>query len=258
MRFSKCIILIIVAVSFASCNKNFKYLQAELPHSDTLFPNNIPVYHIQTNDLLYIEFTSMLKESVEFFNKNQSSVNSAAGSNNTDPYEWSGYRVNDSGYIDMPIMGEILVEGYTLMEVKGIINKKAKEYIEDVHADVKLLSFTIDMMGEFNSPGPITTTRNNLNIMEAIDLAGGISYNGNWKKVYIIRHGIEGKETFYIDITDRELLGTEEYYLLPHDVVYVEPRSMRLTRINVADFTFLLTTLASTVTTIVLLTTINR
>jgi polysaccharide export outer membrane protein len=114
------------------------------------------------------------------------------------------------------------------------------------------------MMGEFNSPGQLHTFKSELNLMEAIDMAGGISYTGNWRKVYIVRHIEDKKHAFYIDVTNKDLLGTDNYYLMPHDVVYIEPRPMGTARINITDFTLLLSTVTSTLTTILLIVTIGK
>lgn len=256
---------LISILALSSCSvKRYSYLKADNSGSlqDTLV-SKAPEYVIQYNDLLYLRFYSILEESVEIFNNKVGDVSSSqriggAYGNQSVNYEWMSYRVDAEGFIELPVLGKLPVKGLNLKQIKELADKSVAEYVEDAFCEVKLMSFDVEMLGEFNNPGKINTLGYDLNLMEAIDKAGGISYAGNWRKVFIIRQLGDKKFTFHIDVTNRNLLGTEAYYLMPHDVVFVEPRSMSAARVNISDFTLLLSTVTSTLTTVFLIISLNK
>jgi len=247
-------LLLASLIVLASCAGNrFRYLQDCEPCQEA-YRKNAPVYHIQPDDLLYVNFTSMLQESVDFFNKsNTQNMNTNRGGGQDMNYEWIGYRVSPKGFIELPVIGPLKVQGLTLEEVKTLAGQKAQEYMEDAQAEVRLLNFEVEMVGEFNSPGKVRTTQNQLSVMEAINMAGGLATSGRWQKVNVIRDTPDSTITYEIDLTDKNLLASEHYWLQPNDIVYVEPRNMPIVRTNLTDFTFILGSVASTVTLIYLL-----
>jgi len=54
-------------------------------------------------------------------------------------------------------------------------------------------------------------------------MAGGISEFGNKNKVTLVRQNLKGSEIHYLDLTDKKILESEYFYLMPNDIIYVEP-----------------------------------
>jgi len=67
--------------------------------------------------------------------------------------------------------------------------------------------------------------------LQAVAQAGGTTNFGNLQKVKLVRQTLTGSELYYIDLTDNGVLQSDQYYLLPNDVVYIEP-------LNSKSFTF--------------------
>jgi len=216
----KVILLIILASSCVPLKKT-KYLQ-DIPKDDTIsfFASKEKEYKIKSGDNLYIRIMSLDEKTAKFFNPGTGS--SIKFSDPASVYLYS-YSVNEQGYIQLPLIGDIMVRGLTVEEVKELVQKSVDEYLKETTVIAKLANFQITLLGEVNSPGPHWVFTSNVNIFEAIALAGDLTNVGNRKNVKIIRSSNKGSKIYYLDITDKKILESELYYLEPFDIVYVEP-----------------------------------
>ena len=62
-----------------------------------------------------------------------------------------------------------------------------------------------------------------MTVLEAISEAGNLTDYANRKRVLVIRPTSKGTETFRLDLTNDKILSSDGFYLLPNDMVYVEP-----------------------------------
>ena len=111
----------------------------------------------------------------------------------------------------------------TTFEVKNIITDRLKEYYKEVTAIVKLISFRVTVLGEVRQPGIKQIYNEKLTVLEAIALAGDLTEFGNRETVKIIRIVNDKPSIYLMDLTKKELLNNDLYYLLPNDVIYIEP-----------------------------------
>jgi len=79
------------------------------------------------------------------------------------------------------------------------------------------------MLGEVNRPGQYKIYQNSINVFEAVSMASDLTDFANRNKVAIIRQTKTGSEVVYIDMTKRDLLLSDYYYLRPNDILYVQP-----------------------------------
>lgn len=244
----KYVFLSIIAFSFLiSCTpqKKMIYLQGtKSTDSVNNIYSNTFVYKIKPRDILYIKIYSLDEKISNLFNIEEKSMNYGldygAYLNN--------YSVNDSGFIDLPIIKKLKVEGLTIEESKDTIQKNLEKYIKDVTVVVKLISFRISMLGEVRKPGTYTIYNTRLNILEALSLAGDLTEYGNRKNIMIIRQN-EGNKIYKIDLTNVSLLYSDKFNLLPNDIIYVE--SLKTKMYGWATFPF--ATVFSAITTVILI-----
>jgi polysaccharide biosynthesis/export protein len=250
MKNSRYLSVIIAIILFSSCNyKRFTYLQTSKPETDTLYKQNFILYKLQPADILYVRVSCLDKNVTEMFNQDViSNFGSYAGG-----MFFVGHSVDLEGNVNLPILGKVNIAGLTIDEAKQKIEKIASTYVNDARIEVKLVSFKISMVGEFNHPGQYTIANDRSNIFEAISLAGDVSYNGNRRKVLIVRALNNGTKTIRVDLTKRELLSSQQYFLQPNDIVYVEPFKTTVFRLRVADYSIFLTLITSTITAILLI-----
>jgi polysaccharide export outer membrane protein len=164
-----------------------------------------------------------------------------------------GYSVSDSGYIEIPVIDSVYIEGSTLDEAKRKIEKKSKEYLKQPQVIVKMAHFNFTLLGEVATPGVQTVYENNINLIEAVSYGGGITYNGDRQEVLIIRTTKEGTKTFEVDLTDNEIVKSDLYYVMPNDIIYVKPRHTTAFRQETSDYLFGISALSSVLTTALLI-----
>lgn len=215
----------VIAVIFSSCvpQKKIKYLQvkedAELISN---FKNERKIeYKIQPGDNLYIKVVSIDEKTSSLFNTADSryanAMNSDAG------VYLNSYTVNEEGYVDFPLIGKVLVKNLTVEEVKDELQGSLNEYLKEVVVIVKMVNFYITMIGEFHRPGEYRIYQDELNIFEAISMAGDLTDFANRNEVKLVRQTKEGSKIINIDLTERDILSSDYFFLMPNDIIYVEP-----------------------------------
>jgi polysaccharide export outer membrane protein len=208
------------------------------------FPMERPDYRIQYQDILYVNVTTLNNEMNDLLNPGFQQYTYSLYSSQSNIYIY-GYTVNDSGYISLPILGDVYVYGLTIDEITWSISERAKEFLKDATVNVKLLTFKFTVVGEVNRPGTYVNYNNQLTVLEAIGMAGDISNYGNRKRVLVVRPTKEGTYTYRINVQDKNLLQSQGYFLLPNDVVIVEPIKSKPFQLNIPTITLLFSGISS-------------
>jgi len=236
------------AVTSCTSHRQLVYLKnVDSTSAENFYPKNRPEYLIQTRDILYIKIYSLNEEMSNLINQTIGSYQQNLFQNETSLFI-NGYTVSDSGYIEIPILGRIRIAGKNMDEAIAAIRERAGKYLKDATVIVKLISFKVSVVGEVNRPGSYTNYNNQLTVLEAISMAGDITDYGNRKQVLVLRPTTSGTNTFRLDLTSKDILTSDGFFLLPNDIVYVEPIKSKSFRINIPTLTLALTT----VTTLIL------
>jgi len=245
-------ILFFTFIVFASCTrqKDIVYFQDinnnnNNNNKDSIYSKHNIEYKIQSNDIIYVQVLSRYKDVSELFDFNKGGSN--IGYNSATMYI-NGFSVKDSGNITLPILGNIYVANLTVKEAQQVIQKKIDEYLKDAVVILKLINIKYTILGEVKKPGTFEYYGNGLNILEAIGLAGDLTDYGNRKNILVVRTTNNVTETYRIDLTNSNLISSKAFYLLPNDIVYVEPVRKKLYRIDAPNISILL----SSITTLIL------
>lgn len=133
--------------------------------------------------------------------------------------------------ISYPLIREgIFVGGKTVEEVAEEITKKLEEYIIDPKVTVtleKVGSARYSVIGKVNQPGVRLMTRR-VSVYEAITEAGGVTKDGNRKRVVIYRQTQTGLKPIFVNLKDLEEGKAEMIYLVPGDQVFVPDAGNKL------------------------------
>ena len=216
------LLIVLPALFFSGCTryKNMIYLQ-EKDESKSIYNAVPPDYRIQKRDVLYIRILSLNQEITQVINST-SVLNTNQFTNDASLFIY-GYNVSDSGYVEIPVIGRVEVLGKTLEEARASVSKQTAVFLKDATVIIKLISFKYSVIGEVNRPGIYQNYNNQLTVLEAISNAGDISAFGDRRKVMVIRPGNEGTKTFRLDLTNTDILASDGFFLLPNDIVYIEP-----------------------------------
>jgi polysaccharide biosynthesis/export protein len=248
--------ILIVLLLAASCTsqKKLAYLEnLPEPNGQESFPMEIPDYKLQPRDVLYITAKAITPDGTikDFLQSdNGTSANLTRGDAGGSLY---GYDVNSEGYLTIPGIGQIKVNGLKLEETRKVIQEKVDKVYLNATVECKLLSFKFTVIGEVRAPGAYINYNNYLTVLEAIGRAGGVGDFGNRDRALVIRPYEKGTKTFRINLQDKNLLSSEAYFLLPNDVVIIEPMKQKIFNMNLPTIAFVITTITSTVTMTLLL-----
>jgi len=215
--------------------KNSKGGRNEFQKVDTL------TYKIHAGDNLYIKVKS-LEDKNNYFEK-------VAGY--SDYYSESAiylnsYTVNDSGYVTFPLIGKVMVDNLTIVKTQKLLQSKVEEYIKNTVVIVKLANFRVSMLGEFKNPGKYIVYQDKINLFEAIAMAGDMTDFARRNEVMLIRETEKGVRTKRLNLNDYSVLESEYYYLMPNDIVYVEPLRGKQFAFDQFPYVLILTTITTT------------
>jgi polysaccharide export outer membrane protein len=250
-------ILIAAFILVTSCTSQQKlaYL-SNLPEigGEETFTMEIPDYRIQPRDVLYITVKAMTPDgSIRDFLSSTIGGQGLAYAQGESGGYLSGYDVSSEGNIILPVVGEIKVSGLTLEETRKLLQERAGHVFKDATIECKLLSFKFTVIGEVRAPGSYINYNNYLTVLEAIGRAGGVGDYGDRSRVLVVRPMDKGTKTFRINIQDKKILASEAYFLLPNDVVIIEPLKQKIFNMNLPTLSFILSTVTSTITMTLLL-----
>lgn len=213
---------------------------------------------VQKDDLLQIYIFAQNTEVAKPFN--MVAMMSDMGTSSSNP-EQTAYLVDAKGCIDLPMLGQISVEGMTTLEIKEKISQElvSRNLIKEPVVTVRIQNFKVSVLGEVKNPGVVDVKGERITVLEALSKAGDLTIQGRRDHVAVIRE-VDGKRTVnYLDLKSKEIFDSPYYYLKQNDVVYVEPNNGRTVQYrnnqvnNVGTWLSVLSSMLSVVTLIVTL-----
>ena len=152
------------------------------------------------------------------------------------------YMVSKSGEIDFPTLGWIKVSGYTQEELQEYIKKLLRERMKvEPIVTVRLMNFKIMVTGEVNKPGQITVSKTQIDLFEALTLAGDLTISGKRSNVFVRRQLPDGSFKYVkLDISKADVTTSPYFYLRQNDLVYVQPNKMRSLQSDISAWSTLM------------------
>ena len=186
---------------------------------------------LMTGDMLQINVAGADEESVKPFNKTQyvSQTSSSSSLNNGDNSMFY-YLVDTKGEIEFPMVGKVKVGGLTKSAVEDIIAQAIyPRYLNQTPGvEVRIMNFRVYALGEVGSPGIIRSSNGQLNILEAISMAGDLTIHGRRDNIMIIRTAADGsRQVKTVNLNDPNIIVSNDFYLQQNDCIYVEPNSSK-------------------------------
>jgi len=158
-----------------------------------------------------------------------------------------GYLVDEKGNVNFPFVGDINVLGLTTSQAASKIQKALSDYISNISVIVKYVDNQVTILGEVLNQGVYNFIQDKLNIYEALGLGGGITRYGNRKNIILIRHEGEKVMHYKLNLSDSKIATKDYYFILPNDVIVVEP--LKAISSSYANITY--TTILSSITTLI-------
>jgi polysaccharide export outer membrane protein len=249
---SKCIITtFLVLVSITSCVslKKLTYLKTtdEFYNTDTSAKDArtfvTPLaYKLMPYDNLYIRVITPDPQWSAIFN---TSPGGTTGGLTAESVVLSSYPVDDKGCIEIPYVGKVEVAEKTLSQIKAELDLIFKKYVTDAYISVQLVNNYVSLLGEVKMPGRYPITKDQLNIFEALSMAGDMTDYSNLRKIKLIRQSPYGPIVKEFSLSDRSIFTSDYYYIMPNDIIYAAPMHGKAFLANSSVWSVLLTTLTS-------------
>ncbi len=192
-------------------------------------------------DRLYIRVLSIDLQTSQIFNSTEEMRSLGYGVSSG----LLGYLVDEEGNINFPFVGKINVSSMTTSSAAEKIQAALSDYVANTSIIVKFVDNQVTVMGEVARQGLYPFSQDKLNIYEALSLGGGITRYGDRKNVVLIRN-VDGKIMHYrLNLGDSKISNKSFYYVLPNDVIIVEP--LRAVSNSYSNITY--TTILSSIST---------
>lgn len=204
--------------------KEMLYLQDLDKYSNSTL--NYTTTKIQPNDILKVDISDLNPIVAAPFNISAGSVSSQSS---VDMMKLSGYLVTPQGNITLPILNEVKVAGLTPNNAEIKIKDRLinEGYLVNPTVQVRVLNNKFTVLGEVNSPGVKSFSEESISLLDAIGLAGDLTYSAIRKDVKLIRE-IDGKRLVYhIDLTTASWMSNPNYRIRQNDVIVVTPNKLR-------------------------------
>src|SRR6266487_4587205 len=232
-----CICVCAITFSASSCisTKKVTYFN-NLPDSSKIQLGKLqpPPFIVQVNDVLDIKIGGENEKTVQYIN--QYFTGGTSGMQAT---------VDIDGNIELPKIGKIKVAGLSKEAVRDTIANAYKEYLLDPIVSVTFGNFPFTVLGEVKGPGNFKVTSEKVSICEALAQAGDLTQYAKWDNVKIIREINGERQVISVNMNDKKILNSPDYYLNRYDLIYVESKSLKITTENIQRTTTYLGILSS-------------
>ena len=224
-RQSGLLLLVVFAALFSSCvRKEYRFFRTDgdivNDSIQALLKESNPIFSIRTNDILELRVYSSKGERIIDPDREYSNLNSGAAGIVEVVKEQ--YLVQKDGSVFFPMIGKVLLAGLTIYDADSILSVKYNSYYKDSYVKTTIINKRIIVFGPVGGK-VIPLSNENVNLVEALALYGGLNIEMRTDNIRIIRGDLTNPQVDLIDLSTIPGLRKAQCKLLPGDIVYVEP-----------------------------------
>ena len=212
---------LIFLLSNCAINSNLMF---KIPKGDSVSADSIPLapkedYRISVDDKISFTLsTNNGKKIVEGI----SGVGDAKGGAGAG----QDYLVRKSGFAELPVIGEVLLEGLTIAQCEDSLEMHFADQYQDPFVQVKVTNQRVIVFpGNGSGAMVVPLLNNNTTLMEAIAQAGGITERGKARSIKLMRREGDERKVYTIDLSTIEGLKYADVIVQGNDYIYIEPNA---------------------------------
>jgi len=220
----------LVSVSLCSliivgCSSKKDYV---LFHEQTVSQNNkvINLHNIK------FEYKIVPHDRISISTYKQPELTTASTQN---PAQESGILVDSSGYISIPLAGEIKLSGLTQREASKRVENALKRYLKYPQVSIEVLNKRAYIIGEVKNPGEVPLVNDHLTLIEMIAKTGDLTDYADRSSILILKMDGGVARTTVVNLNDVRSISVANLIIRPNDIVYVMPNSMKAFNVGVKE-----------------------
>lgn len=218
--FSK-VVLAVMSFLVISCTpiSKLKYLN-DIENLNEPFTNNLEIVsnlksvRISSFDKLHIYIVSTDEKTSAILNN----WGEAGGEGSI-----NGFVVDEKGEINYPYVGKIKLSGLTLQEAGDAISNALTSITTKPVVLVRFLENKITVLGEVAIQGTFPISKEFISIYESLSLGGGFTPYADRENVILLRIEKNKLTPHKLNLTNSLITRSEYFYVLPNDIIIVEP-----------------------------------
>jgi polysaccharide export outer membrane protein len=211
------------------------------PVDSTIYKVGNSPYRMKNGDFVHVEIQSFEAG----LDNNFQSGNSGNYFNSNSGIFMHSYCIDSEGMLKLPLIGQVQSTGKTIPELRNDISGKYNQTMPGSTVRVFMTNFRVTVLGEVRNPGLYYNYNDQLTLLEAIGMGGGISNFGNSYRVKIVRQTSNSMVVHSLDISKEGVLSNPNFFLFPNDVVYVEPVKVKAINLSLPQITPIISAVAT-------------
>ncbi len=228
LRYQFAVVTVLIAFVTSSCSspKELQYVQGNFDTAE-LSKLVLPEPKIQKGDMISIEVFSDNSNASRPFNQESDDFasqesNTGLGSRIERRSPSKSYLVDLQGNITFPVVGKLKIDSLTKAQLSDLLDSRLGRLLSNPYYNIQFLNFKITMIGELTKPGVYSIPNERVNILEAVGMAGDLTFFGKRDNVLIIREANGKREFGRIDLRNPSIFKSPYYFLQQNDIVVVE------------------------------------
>ncbi len=136
------------------------------------------------------------------------------------------YVVRKSGKAELPILGEVKVQGLTVSQCEDTLQRLFSKEYQEPFVQVKVTNQRVIVFpGNGSDARVIPLLNSNTTLMEAIAQAGGITERGKANTIKLMRRENGERKIYKLDLSTIEGLKYVDMVVQANDYIYIEPNA---------------------------------
>lgn len=231
--------LLLLTCSCVQHKQLVNFNQGMIPSNKSEAIANFVDLSIQPEDLLQINLSSFSQEAIAPFLAQGGGVNGqanmgnfmqqgAAGTGVSTLELFSGYFVDQAGYIDFPVIGRIKVGGLILAVAHDTIRNRILPLVSDAVVSLRFLNLKVTVLGEVAQPGLVRLSNKRVTILEAIGMAGDLTPYADRSDILLVREKDGQRQYVHLNLQDPAIFVSSYFYLEQNDFIYIRPTKAKV------------------------------